>query len=1049
MRQTHAGRPTGSHSKGSSRRRPTGSRRALHLITAGLTGLSLAGGLVAVGSQASAADGRPFTLTMTSGTWQVQTAAPDPLLKPTTITGTIDPDNGAITNGTFNAAPKTETNQGSTEIIHYFSASNGQGAGSISSDGTFTYADALTAEIHVTSPVDSVCTSTPLNVVMKSTAPWNPAVGDVTLEAKNFHVPNFHCTGGLAGAIEGPLNTQFAGDLNKVSVSMHTNDDLPIPAPPSTQTTTALTVSPDGPQLIGTPVTLTATISSGDAVAADADGSVDFTANGVPVGTSAVHDGVATLTTTGLPAATNQLRAVYSGDPSYAGSTSDKVAYKVQPLPAVSLTTTSGKVLPGNAVDATLTVTNPAGGADWSNLYVALTGLIRSGTSTGPTGRGPDISWQDTDGTWCPVAYLNAASTGAFLTGPGATSCAAPTSFALTAGSTLTVPVRIAYPADATLGAQAITATLNTGTCVSATACTAVTPLSGTVAPKTVANFSVVAPNGVRYDPVLTVPANSTQAQGLSVAAPVTVNPVAGSTNLPKPTGTVTWEINGKVIQSLPAGSQATSAAPDTSSRTGVAQVATAGLSPGNTYTVVVKYAGDDIFKPASSSFTVTVTPPPPGAFYDCVYSQSLSKVTYHVGGVVTAHGSIPSAAPSGALVPVDGAEVTLTTSGFSTTNTGVSTMTVSPNPIGFALTSVPAASNLIGFGAKTATWSNVSGSVVPSGAPGDRVPVGLGVIEIHPPLAALHCEPIDADKPATFGTVAIAGTTLSVTPDSPVKAGTLVTMSATVAPVPATAGQVTFFDDGEELGTVAVNATTGKASFSTDELGPGTHHLQATWNGGPSIGGDTTSNAVDLVVSSPTTTSVTSSASPSTYGDAVSFSAAVTSDGGTPTGSVQFKVDGANSGSPVTLGADGTATSAAISSLTAGSHNVTAVYSGDGAFDGSTSAAFVQKVNKSATSLKATPVIVQLKGLSLYLPNLNAKVLDASGRPVAGVPVSFVSGGLLGGTICMATTNGQGVASCNGTSSLLQTVLGLGYSASFGGNDSYLASSGKAALIS
>jgi uncharacterized repeat protein (TIGR03803 family) len=73
-------------------------------------------------------------------------------------------------------------------------------------------------------------------------------------------------------------------------------------------------------------------------------------------------------------------------------------------------------------------------------------------------------------------------------------------------------------------------------------------------------------------------------------------------------------------------------------------------------------------------------------------------------------------------------------------------------------------------------------------------------------------------------------------------------------------------------------------------------------------------------------TTTVTSSVNPSSYGQAVNFTATVS--GTSPTGSVQFAVDG-NVFDTETL-ASGVATSVNISTLTAGTHTVTAVYSGD-----------------------------------------------------------------------------------------------------------------------
>jgi hypothetical protein len=79
------------------------------------------------------------------------------------------------------------------------------------------------------------------------------------------------------------------------------------------------------------------------------------------------------------------------------------------------------------------------------------------------------------------------------------------------------------------------------------------------------------------------------------------------------------------------------------------------------------------------------------------------------------------------------------------------------------------------------------------------------------------------------------------------------------------------------------------------------------------------------------TTTAVSSSANPSGFGESVSFTATVT--GSSPTGTVQFYVDGSAFGSAVTL-ASGSATSGSTSTLSVGTHTVTAAYSGDGAFN-------------------------------------------------------------------------------------------------------------------
>jgi hypothetical protein len=92
------------------------------------------------------------------------------------------------------------------------------------------------------------------------------------------------------------------------------------------------------------------------------------------------------------------------------------------------------------------------------------------------------------------------------------------------------------------------------------------------------------------------------------------------------------------------------------------------------------------------------------------------------------------------------------------------------------------------------------------------------------------------------------------------------------------------------------------------------------------------------MITNAATPTAVSTSANPSAVGQSVTFTATVTSAAGTPTGSVQFKVDNVDVGTPVALGAGG-ASSISIDTLTAGQHAVTATYSGDTNFAASNGA--------------------------------------------------------------------------------------------------------------
>ncbi|KWT92182.1 virginiamycin B lyase family protein [Candidatus Magnetominusculus xianensis] len=95
-----------------------------------------------------------------------------------------------------------------------------------------------------------------------------------------------------------------------------------------------------------------------------------------------------------------------------------------------------------------------------------------------------------------------------------------------------------------------------------------------------------------------------------------------------------------------------------------------------------------------------------------------------------------------------------------------------------------------------------------------------------------------------------------------------------------------------------------------------------------------------------PTTTTVSSSLSPSTYGQSVTLTAKVT--GTSPTGTVTFKYDWKKIGT-ATLDANGQA-AFTTTTLATGDHFVSAIYGGDAVNDASTSPNIVQTVNSGQT---------------------------------------------------------------------------------------------------
>jgi hypothetical protein len=170
--------------------------------------------------------------------------------------------------------------------------------------------------------------------------------------------------------------------------------------------------------------------------------------------------------------------------------------------------------------------------------------------------------------------------------------------------------------------------------------------------------------------------------------------------------------------------------------------------------------------------------------------------------------------------------------------------------------------------------------------------------------------------------------------------------------------GTVTFMDGGTPLLTLSLN-NAGQNTVATKKLSVGVHtSLTAVYNGSGSFVGSTSSPVSHTVNMASTTTAVKADVNPSVVGHPVTFMASVrpTLPGaGFPTGMVTFK-DGANVLGTGTVDATAHAT-LSTTSLALGNHAITAVYSGDSSFIGSTSIAYGQQVKSSLANVVAAPV--------------------------------------------------------------------------------------------
>ncbi|MGH3769262.1 MAG: Ig-like domain repeat protein [Pseudonocardiaceae bacterium] len=178
--------------------------------------------------------------------------------------------------------------------------------------------------------------------------------------------------------------------------------------------------------------------------------------------------------------------------------------------------------------------------------------------------------------------------------------------------------------------------------------------------------------------------------------------------------------------------------------------------------------------------------------------------------------------------------------------------------------------------------------------------------------------------------------------------------------------------------------------------------------------------------------TTLASSANPATFGQPVTFTAAVNSTG-TPTGSVTFSSDGNPLG---TIGLTGGQATLTTSALPAGPHTITANYGGDPAVSPS-SATLTQTVNTAATTTALT------SSANPALPG-QAVTLTATVTSPAGTPtgqVTFTSDGTALGTVSL--TGGQATLT---TSAL--AIGGHSISAGYGPDPNFATSSATLAFV-
>lgn len=283
--------------------------------------------------------------------------------------------------------------------------------------------------------------------------------------------------------------------------------------------------------------------------------------------------------------------------------------------------------------------------------------------------------------------------------------------------------------------------------------------------------------------------------------------------------------------------------------------------------------------------------------------------------------------------------------------------------------------------------------------------------------------------------------------------------------------GTITFYDQttGIDIGTDTLAAASGSSASVqqtiTGQLAQGVHSIIAEYSGDSTYAAaNSGAVSVSVQLSSTYTTATPSTYSP-TPGSNFSVTAVVTStsagDGAAaPLGTVQFQIDGVNTGAAVTLTAGAssgaTTTANANATLTAptgtGSHNLTAIYSGNANYSGSASSPVTIGVGLASTTTAVTPTTyAPTAGSSL---SVTAVVTSTNAGSGAAAPSGIVQFQVDGATVTTASLTAGTSSGTTTTSSATATITvptnsgTHSINAIYSGDGTYTGSTSPAATI-
>ena len=956
-----------------------------------------------------------------------------------TPTGTVTFKDGATTlgtgslNGSGQAIFSTATLAGGNHSITAVYGGDTKLTGSTSSMLTQTVNQASSSTA-VTSSLNPSTFGTAVTLTATVTGAGSTATGTVTFKDGAATLG----TGTLNGSTQATLTTSALSVGNHSITAVYGGDadytgstsSLLTLAVNQNASTTAVASSAN-PAAVGAAVTFTASVTVAGVAAT---GTVTFKDGAATLGTGTLNgSGQATLSTSALTLGSHSISAVYGGDTNYTGSTSPVLTEAIDAsASSTALASSANPAIFGAPVTFTATVSGPgmtptgtvtfkdgattlgAGTLNGSGQAVFMTSTLGTGSHSITAVYGGDGNFSSSTSAVLMQAVNQAASSAAV------TASVNPATFGTPVTLTATVTGAGATPTGTVTFKDGV-ATLGTGTLDGSGQAMLTT---GTL---TAGSHSITAVYGGdgsytgSTSPVLmlAVNQNSSATALASSANPGAVGtPVTFTASVTASGGTATGTVTFK--------DGATSLGTGTLNGSGQATLTTSALALGN-HSITAVYGGDSNYAGstspalteainASASGTTLLSSANPAAFGAAVtFTATVSgagatptgTVTFKDGATTLGTNSLDGggqAAFTTTALAAGSHSITAVYGGDATYGSGTSSVVTEAIGQNASATSLTSSANPAAAGAPVTLTATVTGS---GGTP-------TGTVTFKDGATSLGTGTLNGTGVATFTVNSLAGgnhaitavyggdgnfltstsppLTLAVNQNSsatgltassnPAFLGTPVTLTATVSVASGTpTGMVTFKDGATPLGTAALDGS-GHASMVVNSLSSGVHPMTAAYGGDGNFIASVSPVMSLSVVAGTTTTTLVSSLNPSIAGQTVTFTATVAAAGGNPTGTVVFKDGGAVIG---TMALTGGGAALSTSSLVSGTHSMTATYSGNATFTGSTSAILIQAVNVPADSLK-------LRALQVAGTRINA---ENSGAAVSGAMAAAVSEGL------------------------------------------------------